>query len=614
MMRLSCDADGFCLDGKPFRIVSGTVNYFRVLPEYWEDRLLKLKKCGMNTLETYTCWNLHERKEGVFDFSGTLDLAKYLETAARLGLFVILRPGPYVCGEWDKGGLPVWLENVPGMRIRCFNEPFLEKVRAYYTKLFEVVRPFFSENGGPVIMLQVENEYGSFGDDRKYMEAVKQIYLDLGIHELLFTSDGPGYFMLSGGSLPDTLATVNFGSNPKDNFLLLKKFRPESPLMCTEYWNGWFDHWGEEHHKRDSADTADVLKEMLDMNANVNMYMFHGGTNFGFNNGANFDKVYQPTVTSYDYNCPVSECGDLTEKYHAVKKVVQDFWKGNPELRETSENASTALMQRFGGTPDTLDREVGDLPKKAYGKVRFTEYAELFDNLDALTSVKRTEAEPLTMEETGADFGYMVYETDFTGPFETLELTVENVNDRAHVFVDDFPLGIKDNMGKRNDRMNFGLEAGDTAHMIILLENMGRVNYGGHIRDKKGIGGVRIANRYHFGWTTRHIPMDKPEKADFKDIKCYDKDDAEFTPVLYKGVFDVDKAADTFLKTPGFHSGCVFINGFNIGRYRNDLGPQKTLYVPAPLLKEGKNEIIIFETDGIEEGRTAEFVDREDLG
>ncbi|MCR5823461.1 MAG: beta-galactosidase [Lachnospiraceae bacterium] len=612
MSRLQYDTDGFLLDGKRFRILSGTINYFRVLPEYWEDRLLKLKKCGMNTLETYTCWNLHERREGEFDFSGILDLPEYLETAARLGLFVILRPGPYVCGEWDKGGLPSWLENVPGMRLRCFNEPFISKVRAYYEILFEKVRPYLAENGGPVIMLQAENEYGSFGDDRRYMEEIKKIYEDLGIRELIFTSDGPGWFMLSGGALPDTLATVNFGSNPKDNFALLKKFRPESPLMCTEYWNGWFDHWGEEHHKRDSADTADVLKEMLSMNANVNMYMFHGGTNFGFNNGANYDKVFQPTVTSYDYNCPVSECGDLTEKYKAVKKVVQEFWKENPELFETYNEASKKLMKRFGEVEGENSKEPADLTKKAYGKAVFTGWARLFDNLENLTAAKGFETEPLKMEEMGADFGYMVYESDFTGPFENLDLTVEDVKDRAHVFKDGTFLGLKDDMGLRDDKMTLGLKNGEKAHMTILLENMGRVNYGGHIRDKKGIGGVRIANRYHYGWLSRHIPIDDPKKAEFKDIKCYNT--SEFSPLLLKGEIQVDTVSDTFVKTPGFHKGCIFVNGFNIGRYWNDAGPQKTLYVPAPLLKEGRNEIIIFETDGLDENAAAEFTDKEDLG
>ena len=331
MNTLRFDDSQFYLNDQRFRILSGTIHYFRVVPDYWEDRLLKLKQCGFNTVETYTCWNLHEPREGEFDFSGILDLARFLETASRLGLYVILRPGPYICAEWDMGGLPSWLLTYPHIHVRCHDELFLSKIRRYYNKLFSVIRPYLGKNGGCIIAMQVENEYGSYGDDHTYMREILSLYQEADLGCLLFTSDGPQYFTLNGGSLPELLSAVNFGSNPKDNFALLRQFKPNQPLFCCEFWNGWFDHWYEAHHLRDADDTATVLEEMLTMGASVNLYMFHGGTNFGFTNGANFSDVYQPTVTSYDYNCPLSESGDLTPKYFAIQKVIQKFWKTHPD-------------------------------------------------------------------------------------------------------------------------------------------------------------------------------------------------------------------------------------------------------------------------------------------
>ncbi|MCR5154882.1 MAG: beta-galactosidase [Lachnospiraceae bacterium] len=595
MSKLSVNNSGFYLEGKPFRIISGTIHYFRVVPEYWEDRLKKLKECGMNAVETYTCWNLHERKEGHFNFEGMLNLPAFLETAKALGLFVVLRPGPYSCGEWEKGALPSWLETVPGLELRCYNKPFLEKISNYFKKLFDVVRPYLAENGGPVIAVQVENEYGSFGDDHDYMKAVKDIIVANGVKELLFTSDGPGYFMLNGGSIPDTLATVNFGSNPKDNFAKLKRFRPDSPLMCTEYWNGWFDHWYEEHHTRDSADTAAVMKEMLLMGASVNMYMFHGGTNFGFYNGANYDGFYQPTVTSYDYNCPVSESGDLTEKFYEVRDAIAEVTGNKPELT------------------------VSDSKKTAYGKLIPVESARLFDNLEFLSGGKTVKSRvPLSFEELGCDFGYVLYQSVLSGPFEELELSIDGLNDRASVYADGKLLGIKENTGHRDDKITFGLDFNETADFKILTENMGRVNYGSHIKDLKGItGGVRFANCYHFGWENIALTLDDISGLEWKKAgdKAADKE-KNFTPTFFKYKLDVKEKADTFIKPEAFHKGCIFVNGFNISRYWNDEGPQKTIYITAPLLKEGVNEIVVFETDKADEGGLPHvtFTDKEDLG
>lgn len=591
MRKITYDKNGFYKDGMPFRILSGTIHYFRVVPEYWYDRLLKLKECGFNTVETYTCWNLHERTEGTFDFTGRLDLEAFIKTANELGLYVILRPGPYICAEWDMGGLPSWLLAIEGMQIRCYHEGFIEKVRNYYSKLCSIVEPYLYSNGGNIIMMQVENEYGSYGNDQRYMEAVRQIYLDHNMDCLLFTSDGPGYFMLNGGTLPDTLATVNFGSNPKGNFETFRKVRPNDPLMCMEYWNGWFDHWYEEHHTRGSGDTAQVLQEMLDLNACVNFYMFHGGTNFGFLNGANYEQGLQPTVTSYDYNCPVSECGDLTDKYMQIRQVI-----------ETT----------FGTLPPLT---VKNLPKKEYGAVRLTKRAYLLEHLSEIATQGDCPVEssyPLSMEELGQDFGFVVYQTTIHGPLERLDLSIDGLRDRAHVYADGELLGIKENTGKRDDRILFGLDFDESKEVNILVENMGRVNYGGHIWERKGITqGVRIANQYHFGWKMYSIPCDDLSRLTYEPY-C-EENRGSYQPQFLAGEFEVDEVCDTFLRLDGFKKGCAFINGFHLGRYWNEAGPQKTLYIPAPLLRLGSNEIVVLELDGYCEP-VVRFVAKEDLG
>lgn len=573
-MKLTYDRNGFYLDGLPFQIRAGAIHYFRVVPEYWKDRMYKLKQCGLNTVETYTCWNLHERKEGAFNFSGILDLSRYLSLAQELGLYVILRPGPYICSEWEMGGLPSWLLAIPGMQIRCFHEEFLNKVRNYYKRLFEVVRPHFSTNGGCVIAMQVENEYGSYGDDRRYLQAVKQIYEENGVDICMFTSDGPGFFMLSGGAVSDVLPTINFGSRPKENFELLRKFRPDVPLMCTEYWNGWFDHWYEEHHKRESADTAQVYEQMLQLGASVNLYMFHGGTNFGFWNGANYDGVLQPTVTSYDYNCPVSECGDLTEKYFAVKEVIE----------------------KFTGEKQALT--VGNLPKRNYGVIPLTEQADLLKETRRLQKPFHS-SYLRSMEELGQDFGFVLYESQMQGPFEKLDLEIDGLNDRAQIYLNDAFLGIKENTGKRNDNIQIGMNVGESGRLSILVENLGRVNYGGHIWQKKGIlRGVRIANRYHYQWDMYCVTCENFNEFLYETVTK----DMQTTPTVYRGNFEIERGgcADTFVLLDGFSKGNVFINGFNLGRYWNTAGPQRTLYLPAPLLREGENEIMVLELESCE--------------
>lgn len=581
---LSVQGEQFLMDGKPYRILSGALHYFRIPEPYWEDRLRKLKACGFNTVETYTCWNLHEREEGVFDFSGMLDICRFLKTAQALGLNAIVRPGPYICAEWEFGGLPAWLLRYRDMDLRCNDPLFLEKVRAYYDVLFEKLRPQLASNGGNIIMMQVENEYGSYGNDKEYLRAVEQIYHDNGIDCLLFTADGTWNYLLEAGTLPHLLSTATFGSRAQANFRELHAFRQGEPTMCTEFWSGWFDHWYEEHHTRTADDIADNVRELLDSGASFNFYMFHGGTNFGFLNGANHTETqYQPTVTSYDYCAPLTECGDLTETYHRIRELL-----GAPEVDETIHN----------------------LPKKAYGTVKLTQKASLLSQKDRISSPVFA-PQTKSMEQLGQNFGYVLYSATLHGPMEGYTLDLGRAHDRAIVFVDGERRGVWERT-RQKDEITLTVAGGQTAKLEILVENMGRVNYGSKLLDPKGLlDGVRIANRFHFGWEMYPLPME--DLAGF-DWEANDAPITDGQPTFLRGTFNVDGApADTFLRLNGFQKGFCMVNGFNLGRYWNTAGPQKTLYVPAPMLREGENEIIVFESDGCE-ALTVELLDAPDLG
>ena len=321
-MRFEARDGAFYADGKKTVIYSGAMHYFRVLPEYWHDRLSKLKACGFNTVETYMCWNLHEPKKGQFDFSGRLDIRRYIETARKLGLYVILRPGPYICAEWDAGGFPAWLLADENLRLRCNDAVYLSHVRDYIARVMEEVGDLQCTEGGPIIAMQVENEYGSYGNDKTYLAALKGIMEECGAKVLLFTSDGTCPYMLAGGSTPGALVTVNFGSNVAGSFAALKEVQKDAPEMCTEFWCGWFDHFGEKHHTRGYKSVLKEVEAFLDRGASFNFYMFHGGTNFGFTAGANYAKRYQPTVTSYDYCALLNEYGGYTPAYHAVRDLM----------------------------------------------------------------------------------------------------------------------------------------------------------------------------------------------------------------------------------------------------------------------------------------------------
>lgn len=584
------DGASFLYNDEPIQIISGAIHYFRVVPQYWEDRLLKLKACGFNTVETYVAWNIHEPSEGNFQFSGIADIEAFIGLASKLGLHVIVRPSPYICAEWEFGGLPAWLLKEPGMKLRCYDKAYLDKVDAYYDELMPRLLPLLCTNGGPIIAMQIENEYGSYGNDLNYLQYLKEGMIKRGVDVLLFTSDGSEDHMLQGGSVPEVLTTVNFGSRPEEAFAKLREYRPHDPLMCMEFWNGWFDHWGDEHHVRGFDDVADVLERMLQAKASVNFYMFHGGTNFGFYNGANFFDKYEPTVTSYDYHALLNEAGDITDKYLAMREVIR----------------------KYADVPDMPIPP--NSPKQAYGHIMLDQYAELLPALDKLsTPVQRTT--PETMERLGQDYGYIVYTTHLSGPRPKSKLALQDVHDRALVFANGAYLGVIE----RNSH-NRGLEYNESdivfevppagVKLQIVVENMGRVNYGWMMNDPKGITeGVRFERQFLYDWTIHCLPM-----TDLSPL-TYEKSEQlpVNQPAFYRGLLEIgDEPCDTFLNMTGWTKGVVFINGFNLGRYWS-IGPQQTLYVPAPLLKQGKNEIIVFELHGASEA-AVEFVDTPNLG
>lgn len=566
--------DEFYLDGKPFQIISGGIHYFRVLPEYWEDRLRKLKALGCNTVETYVPWNMHEPKKGEFDFvgerwHGMLDLKRFVETAQKIGLWVILRPSPYICAEWDFGGFPAWLLSEGEMELRTSDERYLRHVRDYYQVLMPYLAPMQVTQGGPVLMMQVENEYGTFGNDRKYLELLRDMMREGGIDVPLFASDGPGADILSNTAVEGIFPTANFGSRAKVAYSCLKDFNGGGPCMCTEFWLGWFDAWRDgKHHTTDPDEAAKELKELLE-NGSVNLYMFEGGTNFGFMNGSNYGTHLTPDVTSYDYDAVLTEDGQLTEKYHKLKKVITEHIQKEPEVEPTV-----------------------PIERRAYGKIPVSQKVDLFHALPKLDAPIETVA-PRSMEQAGQGYGYMLYSTILDTSTELSNLRLYKAADRAIAFVDG-----KKALTAFDRELEEGHEVGPfygkNMKLDILVENMGRVNYGPMLNwQRKGIDGcVFINSRFsQHNWKQYPLPMDNLEQLD------YNAGYEEGIPAFYRFEFEAEEVGDTFLDFAGWGKGFVVVNGFQLGRFWEE-GPQRRLYVPGALLHKGCNEIILFETEG----------------
>lgn len=582
MPALTTSSDGFFLHGEPFRIISGALHYFRVHPDQWTDRLHKARLMGLNTVETYLPWNLHEPEPGTLVLDGLLDLPRFLRLAQEEGLHVLLRPGPYICAEWDDGGLPAWLISDPDIRLRTSDPRFTDAFDRYLDLLLPPLLPHLAANGGPVIAVQVENEYGAYGDDIAYLKHVEQALRARGVEELLFTCDQANAEHLAAGSLPGTLATATFGSRVEEHLAALRTHQPEGPLMCAEFWIGWFDHWGGPHHTRSAADAAADLDRLLSAGASVSIYMFHGGTNFGFTNGANHKHAYEPTVTSYDYDAPLTESGDPGPKYHAFREVIA----------------------RHAPVPDEPAPAPGR--KLPLTDVDLDHRAPLLPYLHGPAAAVRSQ-DPVTMNELGVHTGHVLYRTSVPASGDGLLHFAGGVGDRAQVFVDGACVGVLER--ERHDETLPVRVPHAGAVLEVLVENLGGVNYGPRIGAPKGLlGPVSFQGTALHGWECRAVPLDDLAAVPF----CPSDAATDAVPAFHRGTFDVDTPADTFLALPGWTKGQAWVNGFHLGRYWNR-GPQRTLYVPGPVLRSGSNELVLLELHATT-GTRAQLTDTPDLG
>ncbi|MEV6007823.1 glycoside hydrolase family 35 protein [Streptomyces sp. NPDC051976] len=588
---LEISPTGFAIDGRPLRLLSGALHYFRSRPEQWPGHLRMLRAMGLNTVETYVPWNFHEPRPGSYTFSGNADLDGFLHAAADAGLYAIVRPSPYICAEWENGGLPWWLPTGAHGTLRTSDPGYLAHVDRWYDTLIPLLADHQSTRGGNVLMVQIENEYGSYGTDSDYLLHLAEGLRSRGIDVPLFTSDGPGDFFLTGGSLRGHLATVNFGSRAGEAFAELRRHRPQDPPMCMEFWNGWFDHWGEQHTVRSAQDAVSALEEILAAGASVNLYMAHGGTNFGTWAGANTadagtGRGYQPTVTSYDYDAPLDERGAPTAKFWAFREVLLRYADGPvPEPEKLPDPMAPHEVM--------LDRM---LPLE-----------QVIENLS--TGPVRSPVPP-SFEDLGVPHGVVRYRTTIPGPRAAQPLTVDGLADRAHVNVDDAPLAVLERDTERETPLLVAVP-GRQSRLELLVESMGRVNYGAGIGDSKGFTGARHNRQYLHGWIAEPIPLDDstPGRLPWDTAAA---SAARPGHTFYRGTVELEEPGDTYLALPGWTKGYAWINGFLLGRYWAR-GPQRTLYVPWPVLNLGTNEVTVLELDHCADP-TVHLEPRPDLG
>jgi beta-galactosidase len=574
--RFSVGERDFLLDGDPFRVLSGALHYFRVHPGHWEDRIRAARLMGLNTIETYVAWNEHAPTEGAFEMTGRLDIGAFLDAVAAEGMWAIVRPGPYICAELDNGGLPGWLTSIPGIDLRSSDPAYLEPVEEYLSRIIEVVRPRQIDEAGPVIMMQIENEYGAYGDDALYLRRLVDFHRSQGIMVPLTTVDQPQDAMLAAGGLPDVLRTASFGSSAAARLRTLRAHQPTGPLMCGEFWDGWFDSWGGIHHTTSASAAATELDALLTAGASVNIYMFHGGTNFGLTNGANHKGRYVPIATTYDYDAPLDELGRPTEKYWAFRDVI-------------ARHVPVAEM-----SPPLQD------PPAAFD-VAFTEGA-------ALTAVKLGEAVvradgPPSFDEIEHYRGLAVYSADISDHGAGV-LEVSEIRDRAWLSVDGLRVGV---LERSNHERALFLPGGN--RLEILVEDQGRVNYGTRLGEQKGmVGPVLLAGRAIDEWTVAPVDLDRVPELALTAITGASPPAAG----VVRAVFDLDKPADLLLDTSEWGKGFAWVNDFPLGRYWRR-GPQRTLYVPGPATVAGRNTLTVLELDVLARP-IARFVSAPDLG
>lgn len=561
----------FLLNGKPFVIKAAELHYPRIPREYWEQRIESAKALGMNTICLYVFWNYHEPEEGKFDFTGQKDIAAFCRLAQKHGLYVIIRPGPYVCAEWEMGGLPWWLLKKKDIKLRDLDPYFIERTKIYMDEVGKQLAGLQITKGGNIIMVQVENEYGSFGINKPYIAKIRDILREAGFTDVpLFQCDWNSNF--ENNALDDLLWTINFGTgaNINDQFKRLKELRPNTPLMCSEYWSGWFDHWGAKHETRSAKELVDGMKEMLDSNISFSLYMAHGGTSFGHWAGANFPN-FSPTCTSYDYDAPIGESGNITPKYYEIRKLLKNYLPKGQTLSAIPDSIPTISIPAFS----------------------LTKIAPLFDNLPPAKDSK--DIEPMEFYNQG--WGSILYRTKLGASKVEQTLIITEAHDWTQVYIDGKKIATLSRMkGESTVKLP---PIKQSAQLDILVEAMGRMNFGKGIYDRKGItekveliSDSEIKNLKN--WQVFNIPVDYQFAKDkHYQTYCAAGDTAQI-PAYYKGTFTLDKVGDTFLNMSSWSKGMVWVNGYAIGRFWK-IGPQQTLYMPGCWLKKGENEIIVLD-------------------
>lgn len=551
----------FLLDGKPFQIISGELHPARIPREYWRHRLQMAKAMGCNTIAAYIFWNYHEREPGTFDFkTGNRDVAEFIRIAQQEGMWVLLRPGPYVCAEWDFGGLPPYLLRIPDIKIRCMDPRYMRAVERYITKLASVVRPLLVTNGGPILMVQIENEYGSYGNDKNHLEALRKIWLKNDVNVPYYTADGPTPSMLDAGTIDGAAIGLDSGSDERA-FEEAKKRNPGVPAFSSETYPGWLTHWGEHWARPDTTDLMREVRFLLNNKKSFNLYVIHGGTNFGFTAGANSGgKGYEPDVTSYDYDAPINEQGRPTYKYFALR----------------------SLISRYVGT---LPDPPAPIPAVEIPEIRMTPYSSVWANLPTpIASVQ-----PRPFEAYGQDYGFILYSARLIG-HKSGKLTITDLHDYALAFLNGVFLGKLD---RREGESTIEVPRSDVNDPLleILVEGMGRINFAQNMIDRKGItdrvtlNGITLMN-----WNVYKLPFDEHFVETLKPAAI----DAARRGVFFRGNFELNELGDTYFDMSSYEKGFIWVNGHNLGRYW-DIGPQERLYCPAPWLKRGRNEIIVFD-------------------
>jgi beta-galactosidase len=551
----------FLLDGKPLQMISGEMHPARIPREYWRHRIQMAKAMGCNTIAAYIFWNYHESAPGRFDFkTGNRDIAEFVRIAQQEGMWVLFRPGPYVCAEWELGGIPPYLLRIPDIKLRCMDPRYMAAVERYLKEMASVIRPLLVTRGGPILMVQIENEYGSFGNDRNYLEELRRIWVRNGIDVPFFTADGPTPYMLEAGNIDGAAIGLDSGSNEKA-FQQAALRNPKVPAFSSETYPGWLTHWGEKWARPDPAGLLREVKFLLDNKKSFNFYVIHGGTNFGFTAGANSEgKGYEPDVTSYDYDAPISEQGLPTNKYYLLRDLIAKAGGNLPEVPKP-------------------------IPAMDLAEIPMSAFTSVWSGLPKPVN----SVQPRPFEAYGQDYGFMLYKTRLIGR-KNGKLTITDLHDYATVFLNGVYLGKIDRREGENSIDLPRTEVKDPV-LEILVEGMGRINFAQFLIDRKGITDrVTLSGMTLMNWEVYGLPMD----ADYINALKSAPIDAARRGTFFRGAFDVRQPADTFIDMTNYKKGIVWVNGRNLGRYW-EIGPQKRLYCPAPWLKAGRNEILIFD-------------------